>query len=132
MQCIILDGIVNHYYTIKLIHPYTILPSHDIATDLYHVVTSLADLQPQWEELAVSLGVPIEEIATHHSIVCRCLYETIRYWITRIGGSWEGLEEALNSERVQRHDTAEIIRRDYITGNAHINQYDLNILVYCV
>ena len=84
------------------------------AGDLYNVVTALADLQPQWEELAVSLGVPI--IHYPHS-VCRCLYETIRYWITRIGGSWEELELALNSDRVQRHDTAETIRRDYITGN---------------
>ena len=63
--------------------------------------------------------------------MCRCLYETIRYWITRIGGSWEELELALNSDRVQRHDTAETIRRDYITGN----DYTCNCMCchyYCI
>ena len=83
------------------------------------MLTAVADVQPQWEELGLSLGISEKEVkvmAGSHSTVSRCLYEVVRYWITRIGGSWERLVTALKSDRVERNDVAQQITEQYITG----------------
>lgn len=92
----------------------------NVVGDLRNVLTVVADMQPQWEELGFSLGLSEEElkrIAESHSSVCRYLYEVLRCWIVRIGGSWERLVIALKSDTVRRNDIAQLVTEKYITGS---------------
>ena len=102
-----------------------------VVADLNNVLIAVADLQPQWEELGLSLGLSAEELkqlARVHSSVCRCLYEVLRYWITRIGGSWEILAEALRNRQVGRNDVAERITKKYVSGNSVVCIMLLNLI----
>ncbi len=72
----------------------------------------------------MSLGLPVQdlkEIASAHTSVARYLYEVLRHWITRIGGSWEKLAGALKSSQVDRIDVANKITRADLIGT--LNSY---------
>ena len=87
--------------------------------DLVRVLVAIADLQPQWEELGLALGLSHDElklIACSHNSVCRCFYEMLRFWIVRVGGSWDELIIALKSPQVKREDCAQQITDKHIKG----------------
>ncbi len=87
--------------------------------DLVRVLVAIADLQPQWEELGLALGLSHDElnlIACAHNSVGRCFYEMLRFWIVRVGGSWDELIIALKSPQVKREDVAQQITDKHIKG----------------
>ena len=79
---------------------------------LCEVLEATAEVQRQWEELGIALGLDrtkLTEISqTHHSILQRH-YHLMRLWITDVGASWGALVHALKSEVLNEKELAKKI-----------------------
>ena len=59
----------------------------------------------------------------------RCLYEMLRFWIRRIGASWEDLIDALKSSSIDQPALVDQIRIKHANGMQNIlTGYGENIL----
>ena len=76
------------------------------------MLEATAEVQRQWEELGIALGLDrtkLTEISqTHHSILQRH-YHLMRFWITDVGASWGALVRALKSEVLNEEELAKKI-----------------------
>ncbi len=71
------------------------------------MMEATADLQMQWREMGVALGLSttvLDEISSFDEL--RCLYELLRHWIIDIGATWGGLVGAMRSSNVMQIEKA--------------------------
>ena len=80
--------------------------------NLCEVLEATAEVQRQWEELGIALGLDrtkLAEISQTHPSILQRHYHLMRFWITDVGASWVALVHALKSEVLKEEELAKKI-----------------------
>ncbi len=88
------------------------------------MMEATADIQMQWREMGVALGISTTVLDDISSLKpfdeLRCLYEMLHHWVLDIGATWGGLVGAMRSSNVKQKDIAKHLELKHIHGGKQI------------